>query len=323
MRARRQRRHRRLVPWPSAATTCSGRTLTRCSSAALQDRRYTPEQTACWLSWLAYKMANHGQTVFYLEQLQRDWLPQKQQWAVKVSTLVISGLICSLVGGPLAGLLWGLLGGLLLSVIWLTSGVFLRGAVEFVYLRNALAVGLVVGLLVGLVRGLVSLSKEIVCAETVRWSWSRCRRRGSSMLVVGLVIGLLCTPVVLLVDWLLGEMFDELLLELILGLFLALMLGLALGLFGGLLGGLTYGQINAKAVPNEGIRRSARNALFVGLIGVFFGGLFVGILVGLVDLVGSVVVGLGDWLETALGVGLFAGVSGGLVGWLLGASVWR
>ena len=40
------------------------------------ERRYTPEQTVHWLSWLAYQMANHGQTVFYLERLQLDWLPK-------------------------------------------------------------------------------------------------------------------------------------------------------------------------------------------------------------------------------------------------------
>jgi hypothetical protein len=38
--------------------------------------RYTPEKTVHWLSWLAFQMAHHSQTVFYLELLQEDWLPQ-------------------------------------------------------------------------------------------------------------------------------------------------------------------------------------------------------------------------------------------------------
>ena len=46
------------------------------------ERRYAPEQTAHWLSWLATQMANHGQTVFYLEQLQLDWLPKQQRQVV-------------------------------------------------------------------------------------------------------------------------------------------------------------------------------------------------------------------------------------------------
>ena len=35
---------------------------------------YTPEQTTHWLAWLARQMKQHNQTVFYLEQLQPDWL---------------------------------------------------------------------------------------------------------------------------------------------------------------------------------------------------------------------------------------------------------
>jgi hypothetical protein len=40
---------------------------------------YTPERTNDWLSWLAYQMSKHGQTVFYLEGLQSDWLGRKRR----------------------------------------------------------------------------------------------------------------------------------------------------------------------------------------------------------------------------------------------------
>jgi NACHT domain len=37
---------------------------------------YTRQQTEHWLAWLARQMGRHNQTVFYLERMQPDWLPQ-------------------------------------------------------------------------------------------------------------------------------------------------------------------------------------------------------------------------------------------------------
>jgi serine/threonine protein kinase/predicted ATPase/tetrahydromethanopterin S-methyltransferase subunit G len=39
--------------------------------------RYTVEQTMHRLSWLACQLSQHNQTVFYIEQLQPDWLPNR------------------------------------------------------------------------------------------------------------------------------------------------------------------------------------------------------------------------------------------------------
>ena len=44
------------------------------------DRRYTQQQTVHWLTWLARQMVRHSQTVFYIEQLQPDWLPGEKRW---------------------------------------------------------------------------------------------------------------------------------------------------------------------------------------------------------------------------------------------------
>jgi hypothetical protein len=52
-----------------------------------------------------------------------------------------------------------------------------------------------------------------------------------------------------------------------------LVVGPGVGLVFGLLGGLTFGKIETRIVPNEGIRRSARNALFAMLVGGLVGGL--------------------------------------------------
>jgi len=59
------------------------------------DKRYTQEQTAHWLSWLASQMAKHGQTVFYLERLQRDWLPKEQLGIMSSSWITRPSASCS------------------------------------------------------------------------------------------------------------------------------------------------------------------------------------------------------------------------------------
>jgi hypothetical protein len=41
-----------------------------------------PAQTLRWLGWLARSMRDRSQSVFYLEQLQPDWLPGRQRWLV-------------------------------------------------------------------------------------------------------------------------------------------------------------------------------------------------------------------------------------------------
>jgi len=38
------------------------------------DKRYSPEKTIHWLSWLAQKMSQHAQSVFLIERMQPSWL---------------------------------------------------------------------------------------------------------------------------------------------------------------------------------------------------------------------------------------------------------
>jgi hypothetical protein len=62
--------------------------------------RYPLERTRSWLHWQAQQMRKHNQTVFYLEFLQPDWLPARQQWfyiwlAVQVPGILI-GVLASL-----------------------------------------------------------------------------------------------------------------------------------------------------------------------------------------------------------------------------------
>jgi hypothetical protein len=80
------------------------------------EHRYTPEQTVQWLSWLAGQMARHGETVFYLERLQTDWLPQQQERTIRVGyglvVRLLAGLVFVLVYGLGVGLIVGLAAGM-------------------------------------------------------------------------------------------------------------------------------------------------------------------------------------------------------------------
>src|SRR5262249_52377037 len=60
------------------------------------ESRYSPARAFHWLAWLAHQMASHSQTIFYLERLQLDCLPQRQRRTIQVCF----GLVLGLVYGP-------------------------------------------------------------------------------------------------------------------------------------------------------------------------------------------------------------------------------
>ena len=203
---------------------------------------FTQSQMLHWLAWLARQMVQRSQTVFYIERMQPDWFPRKQRPVFR------SGL--RLVGGLGGGLVFGLAFGL--------------GGVPIGGLLYGLVNGLVFGLLGGLLGGLIfGRSESIEIVETVRWSWSQ--TRSSSSLDLGLDLGLLFG----LLFWLGG------------GLVFGLLVGLLSFLFSIFMSGLSQGEIKVKTVPNQGIRRSAQNALVVGLGSGLLGGLIFGLTSGL------------------------------------------
>ncbi len=152
--------------------------------------RYTVQQTVHWLAWLAKQLAQHGQTVFYIERMQPNWLPDnrsRQVYHIAISLLV--GLVFGLLGGLVGGLVFGLLGGL-------------------------------VGGLTG------KMETEIRPAEVIAWSWASIRRGLSRSVVFGLVFGLL----VGMVSWFFYETISRLAVGLVVGLIVGLVFGLVNGL---------------------------------------------------------------------------------------------
>ncbi len=82
------------------------------------------EHAIRWLRFLARKMADYSQTVFYLEQLDIHWLRPRQERGFDLSSSGLIGLVAgmflvpflSLVFGLELGLLFGLAGGLIVGV---------------------------------------------------------------------------------------------------------------------------------------------------------------------------------------------------------------
>jgi hypothetical protein len=284
------------------------------------EHRASPERTVHWLSWLADQMRAHGQAVFYLEQLQLDWLPQRQRRQIQFCYEIVCGLSGAILGGLVGGLVCalvdGLVGGLVFAVICglvgrevgksaglrfgrRATGLFgglvfgLFGGLIVGWIGNSvfgLMAGLALGLFGGLYYGLITYSTKLIsCVESVHWSWSRYREYLTFRLgeqIVGLIVGL------------------------VFGLVSGLVFGLVSGLVSGLLRGLVQGEIETTTVPNQGIRRSAFNGIRIGLAFGLVSGLVIGWLVAMVS---GRLVGLLIGLAVGLAFGLLAaGRNGGV-----------
>ena len=306
---------------------------------------YTRQQTERWLTWLAWQMTQHSQTVFHLERMQPDWLPQGQYWIPTQGVRLITILLGALIGGWALGSFGVLLGWLLGERLGEPDAMLIAG----------LGFGLFGGLLGGLSGGLAGYSKEITSIETVRWSYSefsrelfRPSRRGLAggwtfMLLGGLLGGLadgmsdelgddwayrlgagtargmITGFFIILVSWLGAAMGATLI---ALGgttptNLIAVAFGVANKMRAALSVGLSGAELAAKTTPNEGIHRSARMALISGVSSGLAGGLMGGTVVaGYASIISGQLTQSAArrvaWLDAGLLVGLFAGLVGGL-----------
>ena len=212
------------------------------------DERFSKEETIHWLSWLAMRMSQHGQTVFLIEKMQPDWLPTRaQQRIVTMGVAVMIGLLLGLLFGLVFGLLLGLLFGLvfglffgrfgysadirpveLLHFSWSKIVPSLRGEERPFGLYIGLLAGLLTGLLTGPLSGLFfglffGLVSGIVGGEIITSTFPNegIHRSARSALLAWLLAGL---PLGLVLG-LLGELSFGLLLGLSLGLVLGLVFG--------------------------------------------------------------------------------------------------
>lgn len=128
--------------------------------ARTKNELYTPAQTKHWLSWLAQKMIEQGQSIFLLQRLHWIWLPNEVQLILGVMAGLMFGLICGLVAWLGFGLGFGLVAGLICGLVFgLFVGPDFGLESEELDIRqpikNAIRAGLVFGIGFVLVAGLV------------------------------------------------------------------------------------------------------------------------------------------------------------------------
>ncbi len=301
---------------------------------------YPPQLAIRWLAWLAQQLVRSNQTVFYIEQIQPTWLPEGrlQHLHHRITRIgfegLVIGLTVGLIGGLAGGLVVGLASGFVGGLVGGASCYFVydrRGTIKpaetivwswvrarqntVVLLMASLAIevsilslgwfkpslfnGIAFGLIGGLVGGascyfVYDRRGTIKPTEIIIWSWAQVRQ----IIVVSLMASLVIGVSILSLSW------SKL------GLFYGISFGLISTLlpllFLVLIGGSrseTF-DYHRHIIPNEGILRSARNGLLLGLPCGALCGLLVGLFLGLLR-------------------GISTGLSGGLViGVLVGMLVW-
>jgi hypothetical protein len=295
-----------------------------------------------WLSWLARKMREHSLSVFMVEGLQPSWLASTKQ---RISYGTFVGLIVGLfavlifgvsvlifgVSGKLnlkSGLLYvGAAGLAILLGCWTESRLkngIVAGLIDWLILAlvfwriyglpglfAGLLEGLAYGAFIGLIAGLgVGSLNRIPLVEVMSWNWRQFRLNIPGGLIPGFAYGLPFGLVFgLATAAQIGEssQLNHMLLN---WLSYTLIFGLLFGLFGGLQGGLTYKPKESKALPNEGIELSRKNAAIAAVIGfAILGGL-----IWLVPIKGSAIFGGPIWFVPLPPVfGFYYGLMFGLI----------
>lgn len=260
------------------------------------DTPYTQAQALHWLANLARGMVRHEQSVFYIERLQPTWLPTNR---LRQPYQIIIGLIFALI--YLVMLLrvtyrdmvynpefWLFL----VSVLGPSGGLFFW----VVGWRNA-----------RMIKPVEKLHWLIPSRQTVLFA---IKGKLFSGLVNGLVLGL----VIAVAGWLIGggifQSYPGIISELAGRGFISwLTLGLSWGLISGIVFGLSavldiflkYEEITDRVSPNQGVRHSEQNALYMSLIWALILGLMGGFIGWLND---KSIFWIGNWLLIGIIVGL-------------------
>lgn len=250
------------------------------------DRGCSDAQTVHWLAQLARHMAQDSQTIFLIERIQPSWLRwEKQTLFYRIGLIIVSGLS--------GGLVFGLTGGLSGTLSCTDNGSL---SVRWI---DGLQWGIVLALVGGGISALsVATGKgDIKPVETVQLSWATFTRNLNSKPtfqtgVIGAAIGALGGG---LCAWLTHSLILQ-------GGLLGLGWGLAFGLVLGVSSGLAGAEIETKTVPNQGIWRSALNAIWIGST--------FGLIITLLAVLGFTLMGLNDTCQWIAAPIILIGFSG-------------
>jgi NACHT domain len=192
-------------------------------------QQYPRKESQRWLSWLAQRMNISAQTMFLIERLQPSCLPtRKERFFYRLESGFIFGLSTLIMNSLINGLISGLVFRLISSLI---TG-----------LKGGLIVGLFGGLMVGLT---IAFMEDIKPIETLKWSWQEFRNNFKNGLIFGAIIAIITS------------FYNDL--------SIALFFGMINGLIVSLIGGFRGPEILQKDKPNQGIFKSALNAVTLGI----------------------------------------------------------
>lgn len=220
--------------------------------------RYPPTRIRSWLAWLARTMEAHGQTVFYVDRMQPDWLPGRAQ-----PRLATTGVTAACVLLHVA--LTTVLAGVALGIAALLGRGSMPAGVLAVVLLPRLAP---VALLTAAGAATLALAVHEGTIEPVRWSRGAFQRALRSLLVRGAVAGpLLATAGALLVQ---PSLRPSLVLLTSAG--LGLPIGLGVSLWFAIAAGHETAADEAPAAPGSEIDNLRRSGLVSALVSVLVAG---------------------------------------------------
>jgi hypothetical protein len=256
-------------------------------SRALQRRsslnQYPDTQVVRWLSELAFQMTRHDQVIYHVEWTQPTWISSRALKAVAMWTFpALLGALTALITG--------------FTIDYANRlGAQLFGLGNDVYIAG-ISAGWLAGIAIG---GLVTVSafdRTIQPAETISWSWEALRANARRQLRSGLTAGTVLAIIIAAIMHVWG---------IATAVAFAVLFEAMPIVFYLVIGGISPALRDVHTVPNEGIRRSMRNALIVGIpagalvgtaIGLAFGARMT-LLFGIID---GLTVGMSIFLLTAL-----------------------
>ncbi len=260
--------------------------------ARTKNELYSKAQTIRWLSGLARGMKAHGQSVFLIEGLQRSWLQTSTQRLLYQLGVIIS---------------WAFI----FTLCFLVSAFYTP--------LNSLQIAMFLAsmLMFGAFLGWWSSTRDIVAVEAIKWSWKATlglpflkallndRREAWALLWreqtnIGFIGGALTGALTAVSSGILYSVIVGLDINRSLALvfYIGIALTLALGLLYAVLSGLSGVAVLAKTTPNQGIKQSAKNALFSILLSSVLG--WAG---------GWAIGSYSRWIASELGISFISGFS--------------
>lgn len=258
-------------------------------------KKYSKDNSQYWLTYLAYRMSEESQSIFFIERMQPYWLNPKHRILYYSSTWLLTIFIFSSFYFLIASLIILIDPELLIrahteSITLLNLESSVSPSVESLSNQYSFWVGVYLNtLFIGLIAGLIiGFQKKIKTVETLKWSWKSGFESSIFGFFSGIKIGLILGPIIGITSLLLIVINDSNFLKLIkypiLRYLYAISAGGLYGIFIGFLIGFYIGIIFAlfcivflgfrgpeileksKSIPNQGIWETAKNSLIYGLI---------------------------------------------------------